>query len=647
MLDLAIISEREDMGSGDISLDLGIEWLAYEDWYEQYDPSFNYFGDAIERHWKLVLDGEGAQKFYSYGFNRVSEFKVQPNYDGGGITVYYAQKVVPGVLGDKEFHNCVEPQPYLGEIPCPSGEKYMDHQLAAIHELDRRLTGALLADDMGLGKTITALGLINMRKYRKILVVCPAGLRGMWNEHAERWIVDTLQTHVINVSDLDEYMSSEDGLYIMSYETIRLNDDKAEEVRRTHWDMVILDESERIKNPKSSTALQIVGGIDDDGNEYEAINADYKLLVSGTPIPNRMQEIWTSFHYLFPDIFIRDLAKDFVKKFGGQRRKYGNHLEALRKWFECASIRRRKSVVMENMPPKSRKTEMLTVSAQALSRLHEIEDQAIAHSFASDGLGLFRVGFAQWARVWSETAKAKALPNAEYLWKFLDKHPDEKVVFFRHHKITRDGLMMALRTRGIQFTNFDGEMNTDAKDEAVRLFQLKDSPHRVIIVSITSGGRGITLTRARHCMFGEINPVPSNLLQCEDRLHRIGQTRPVQATYLYTYGSIEAHMGSIVQMKLPVIEAVVEGKRIEKDIVEVKTDLREIIQEIGDTGISGAERFWRIKQILLHQRHASGENQGQRMYGSSYLEFEYAIGKMRDSKTNEPFKIVRPSRERV
>jgi len=643
MLDLRLIDEKMD---SDSDLGSGLEWLAGQDWHEQYSPSFSYFGDAIERYFKLILDADGAQEFYRHGFNRVSEFRTQTNYEGGGITVYYSSKVEPVVLGDKDFHNVLDPQPF-DEIPCPSGEKYMDHQIAAIQELDRRLTGALLADDMGLGKTITSLGLINLRKYDKVLIVCPAGIRGMWRDHCEKWIVQPVQTHIVNVSDLDAYNSSEDGVYIVSYETIRMEDDKAEEMRRNEWDMIILDESERIKNPKASTTLRIVGGYDDEGVEYEPIKAEYKLLLSGTPMPNRGQELWTTFHYIYPDIFIRDLAKEFVRKFGGAGRRYGNNIDALRKWFESGAIRRRKSVVMDRMPPKKRITEMLTVSAQALSRLHEVENHAIAHSFATDGLGIFRVSFQQWARVWSETAKAKALPNAEYLWKFLEKHPEEKVVFFRHHKITRDGIQMALRTRGIQFTNFDGEMNTDQKDEAVRLFQDKDSPHRVIVVSITSGGRGITLTAARHCMFGEINPVPSNLLQCEDRLHRIGQHRPVDIRYLYTYGSIEAHMGSIVAAKLPVIENVVDGERVEEDIVEVKSDLREIIQDIGDLGKVGFERFWRIKQILLHKRYVGGENDGQRMYGSAHIEFEYAIGKMRDSKTGKPLRVLRPDKERI
>lgn len=639
MLDLAIIEEGQED-----DMRLGLEWLLSQEWFELYSPEFNWTGDSIDRSWKLNLDADGAQEYYKYGFHRIKQFRTENSWEGdGGIMVYFNQRIFPNSLGDGRFHDCLHPEPMLEDIPCPDHEQYMEHQVSAIQELDKRETGCLLADEMGLGKTVTALGLVNLRGYRKVLVVCPASVKGMWHEHAERWIAHPVKVATLNAGDVEGFLSYEDGIYITGYETVRLAEAKS--IRETEWDMIILDESERIKNPKATTTLNICGGWDDEGNEYKPIKAKYKLLLSGTAMPNRTTELWTSLNYIYPDFFMDSLKDKFKSTFGGRgRRSYGRNTDGLRKWFEAGAIRRKKSIVMSEMPPKQRHTELLTLSAEALSKLHEVENEAIAHSFALGGLGELKIGLANWSRVWVQTARAKALPNAEYLWKFLDENPDEQVVFFRHHDITRDAIQLALRTRGIQCLNFDGSMSTERKDEAVRLFQQENSPYRCIVVSITSGGRGITLTRARHAMFGEINCVPSNLIQCEDRLHRIGQHRPVEVTYLYAFGSIEANMGSILAAKIPTIDAVVEGERVQDDIVEVDTDMESILQEIGQTGIKGYHRFWRIKQILIHKQYSDGERQGQRMYGSAYLEFQYTIERMKNHKTGEKFKIIRPSR---
>lgn len=618
-------------------------WLSGLDW-EIYDqPSFDYYGEKISVTYISTLTDVDVQKFHEFGLANADPNKIRcykNSREVGGGRILWTRLCTPQDLGDASYHDVDEmPAGVHADIPCPDGLSYLDHQLPAILAMDEKEYGCWLADDMGLGKTIMACGLLNLRRCQRVLIIAPSSMKLVWADELQKWLTYAIPVNVMDAADLRDYPDTP-GIYVTNYENMRK--EEAYAIKETRWDMVILDEAQRIKNPESLTCMSIAGGMDEEGNVHEPIQADYKLLLSGTPMPNRAVELWSSFNFLFPNIFVSELRSEFKSKFAGSgSRGYVKNAEALRSWFEAASIRRRKSEVLSKyLGPKERATELLTIGAGELSRLHKVENEAIASSFSKDGMGVFTVAMTDWSRVWSETALAKAVSVAEYVLKFLDENPDKKLVVFRHHKIIRDALQMAFKVRNIRHVNFDGEMDSHAKRDAVKKFQENPST-RVIVVSILSGGLGITLTESHNAIFAEINPVPSNLIQCEDRLHRIGQDNDVMIRYLFTYGSIEAHMASILTAKIPQIESVVDGYQSGQKIVEAKLNLRDILVEIGSLGLAGFKRFGDIYNILLFARKPESS---ERMY-NAYLPglFKQQIERMTDDN-GKPFKVIRTMR---
>ena len=375
------------------------------------------------------------------------------------------------------------------------------------------------------------------------------------------------------------------------------------------WDYIILDESQKIKNVNASTTKSVIEGRLDG----KPIQAERKLFMTGTPMPNRAEELWTTFNYLRPDAFPDRMAYNYNQVFGSRGyRNYAYNHEELSAWFKSISIRRLKQNVLHDLPDKVRRTSMLTVKQSELSELHEVENQAYASAYAY-GAGVLRIPFRLWSKVRAETARVKAIPSMEYILQWLYEHPEEKLVVFRHHEVTRLILEEGLKTCGFKYTLFEGGMNDRDKTDSVRDFQ--DGNARVIIVSTTSGGLAITLTAAHHCIFAEVDPVPANLIQAEDRLHRIGQTKDVEIDFLYTYGTIEAVMAGIVAAKLPTIEAIVDGKISGERIVEDNTDLDQLLSELSPE---------RLYKIYCHLRDAEDWSDHLGRYVPMYARHHYS-----------------------
>ena len=524
----------------------------------------------------------------------------------GMLTGMY--NIKPEHLGDPEKFAVLEPPSEAWSIPSPCGTEYYPFQRAAMWEMIHR-PRLLLADDMGLGKTIQTCGMLNAVRPDRVCVIATAGLKKVWQRELHKWLVYETPIRVLSGKDMALYEKAKPGIFITNYESVR--DFEAREFLHDEWDQVILDESHNIKNHKSKTARAILGSWAPNGEKLPGLQAPRKLMLTGTPMPNRSMELWTTFSYLFPEVFTEEIYPDYRREFKGTAsRVYVRNGGVLKRWFQSIAVRRRKAACQKDMPPKERETQLVSVNAMNMSRLHEMENQALAEAFGGYAQS---ISFTQWSAIRAECARIKAANNAEYVLRFLFNNPGDKIVVFRHHEVTRKALSEALHACKIRHEYYEGGMSEDAKEDAVDNFQ-NDPECRAIIVSIKAGGLGITLTASTKAIFAEIDCVPSSLLQCEDRIHRIGQDRQCQITYLYIHGSIEEHMGNIVAAKLPQIEGVVDDDSVNPEhLVEVEVDLAGILETFRENQL-GWDRLRDIHDILRTATKPDGHGGLERKY---------------------------------
>ena len=455
------------------------------------------------------------------------------------------------------------------DLPCPAGLEYLPFQRAGIaYALDRKRV--LLGDEMGLGKTIQAIGAINaIPEIKKVLVICPASLRLNWKKELEKWLVRNMSITVIDGGKFSDWIDAD--IVICNYDVIKKHRKRID--LAGPYALMILDESHKLKNPKTQRTKAIYG---DTKSGQKAIKADRVLALTGTPIVNRPIELWPFLQFADPD----GLGKSFF----GFAKKFCNAYQGPHGWdFSGASnldqlqrilrqrlmVRRLKADVLSELPAKRRQIIELPANGAARAVAHEQkiaakwEDDIALHQanvelakVAADPLDYdtsvenlrqcSKIAFAEMSKVRHQVAMAKLPVVITHLEEALEEGP---VVCFAHHRDVISQIAKAFVGRCVTIT---GEMPMQARQAAVESFQGGEID--LLIGNIQAAGLGITLTRSSHVVFAEGDWVPGNLSQAEDRCHRIGQQGSVLIQHLVLEGSIDAIMIREVVAKQAIID---------------------------------------------------------------------------------------------
>lgn len=462
------------------------------------------------------------------------------------------------------------------EVPKPDGLEYLPFQLAGI-AFAQQSEGCLIADEMGLGKTIQAIGCINADdSIQKVLVICPRNLKLNWQRELEKWLVRTMK---IGLADSQTWPHGSD-IVLCHYDA--LGKHKAGMLDGP-WDLLVVDEAHWCKNRKTQRTKAIVGyhhgKSESEDADVPPIKARHRLFLTGTPICNRPIELWTLVNYLRPDVF--DNWWRFARRFCGLTDNgYGidvggaTNLPELQELLRGrrVMVRRMKADVLKELPAKRRQVvvlesddygdvlrkerdtlarhEELIIRLEAKAELAKADKDALVYASAVAELqSAAKVSFEQIALVRHETALAKLPAVKEFVAELLESK--SKLVLFAHHRDVIDQLFA-------EFKEFNpvrvyGGMKPEEVQGAVDRFQKEPSCH-VFIGGIMAAGVGITLTAASDVVFAELDWVPGNLSQCEDRLHRIGQTDSVNVYHLVLDGSIDQRMAHELVSKQAVID---------------------------------------------------------------------------------------------
>ncbi len=508
--------------------------------------------DPATRRW-WTSDATKAARLIRYGSDDViSELQ--------GIVEGRTRSVAASRAKDSDSH-----------IPVPKGLEYMPFQRAGIDWL-RSHDNVLLGDDMGLGKTIQVIGALNCdHDVKTCLVVCPASLKINWSRELEKWSVRPVDVRILS-GKIPQFQGSivpwfdpgRLGVVIVNYNIL---DSWLDILRAFEWDMIVCDESHYLKNAKTKRTRATL-----------QIQAKRKIACTGTPIPNRPIEAYAVLNWLDPKSW-PSWGKYAYRYCGATHNGYGtdakgaSNLEELQeKLRSTIMIRRLKQDVLTELPAKTRQVIEIPANGaepaiqrerqawsayeDTLARLKADAELAKAEGEAEyrAAVDRLRIGvsaaFVEIARARHDTAIAKAPYVAEHCVDILDGSAQKIIVFAHHHDVID---LLEDRLKGYGTVVVTGSTALGNRQAAVDRFQ-NDPTCRVFIGNIQAAGVGLTLTAASVVVFGELDWVPGNITQAEDRAHRIGQTDPVLILHIVLDGSLDAKMAKTLVAKQEIID---------------------------------------------------------------------------------------------
>lgn len=428
---------------------------------------------------------------------------------------------------------------------------YQEKGFLWLHMMSQMGFGACLADDMGLGKTVQVIAFLEHIRVTyggKALLILPASLIGNWQKEIEKFAPE-LSYEILHktAGNKKEITISESSfLYITTYGmAIRL-----EELRDKEWDILILDEAQAIKNPGTKQTKNV-----------KLIPAKMKIAMTGTPIENRLSDLWSLFDFLNQGFL--GTAKEFT---GFTKELMENNMgyARLRKMIQPFILRRLKTdkAIIADLPDKIEINEYTSLSKRQVGLYEKLIHQIMKDLETSEGIQ--RRGI-----VLSSIMKFKQICNHPDLYLGLEEfkaihsgklekleeiceiiyEKREKVLIFTQFKEMTEPLSSFLE--GIFFRKglvLHGGTPIKARTEMVDEFN-SDEYVPYMILSLKAGGVGLNLTSANHVIHFDRwwNPAVEN--QATDRAFRIGQTKNVMVHKFVTKGTIEEKIDEMITKK--------------------------------------------------------------------------------------------------
>lgn len=433
----------------------------------------------------------------------------------------------------------------------PAGEEYSREQSEALLFIAPR-QHTLIADDMGLGKSVCGAGAIEMLRPSHTLIVCMPQSIHAWVRHIEKW---TLHRPGIHIANADTPVQP--GVTIVSDAILA----RAGHLMAHRWDLAIVDEVHRFKAEGSARAAAIYDATD-------GIVADRTIDLSGTPIPNRPQDLFNLLHHKLPEIFpsretfnklygVEDLEKSVVDMAAARRRRALGDI--LRKTI---MIRR-----LKNLPiRKTRRTVAYEIDDPTLVANLHIEQAALQrYESAKRTVDRTRI-LAELNRLRCQTSLHKVPLVANLIADLIAQ--GRTPLIFGHHHVVIDALAAELSRRGFAFGTIHGGSTTAAQRQNI-VDQFQNGRYQGLIAGIKSGGTSLTITRADCVVFIEIDWTPYDLVQAEDRAYRRGQTRDVLVLYVVIRNSVDSHVASVNNLKIRIASEILDP--LPEDIADLQT----------------------------------------------------------------------------
>ena len=425
-------------------------------------------------------------------------------------------------------------------LPCGFKGTLRPYQLEGFQWLARLLAaglGACLADDMGLGKTVqTAALLAHRAELGPALVVCPTSVAFNWGAELARFTPGLEVCHLGDGDRAGIFQGAGPGQVVLASYGLLLSE--AEGLQSVAWATVVLDEAHAIKNPQTRRA-----------QASRQLQAGARLALTGTPVENRPEELASLMGWLLPSAEERFAAAD---------------PETLRLLAAPFLLRRRKSEVLTELPPRTDLTQRVELEAVEAAFHKELVDRCRQDALDGSVIHLLAV-LMKMRRACAHPCLVDSAyqgPGAK-LDLLLDRletlrEEGHRSLVFSQFTDLLDLVQARLVKSGITFRRLDGSMTAKARQRAVADFQAGAA--EVFLLSLRAGGSGLNLTAADDVFHLDPWWNPAVEDQASDRAHRMGRTQPVTVHRLIAAGTVEERVLALHAEKRTMIANLLEGR---------------------------------------------------------------------------------------
>jgi SWI/SNF-related matrix-associated actin-dependent regulator of chromatin subfamily A member 5 len=541
------------------------------------------------------------------------------------------------------------PAPFVGQdMPQPTAitgtlRAYQRRGLAWLVRMYENGCNAVLADEMGLGKTLQTISFIThlkdvMHVGGPFLVIVPLSVLTNWANEFRKWApaLKVVKLHSSSREERDrrkkEVLNNfrDFDVVVTTYEMIVSPNMKNVLTSKIWWRCVVIDEGHKIKNDETSLSQTV-----------RSMNCQYRLLLTGTPLQNNLHELWAMLNFLDPVLFDSsdkfdsgfDLSKDLVDR---------ELLSKAHYLLRPFCLRRTKAEVESKLPPKEEIVVNVPLSEMQVfwykrlilndaDLLERVEDQVISGGPGTNSPvpsssptpeaeedAAAATAVSDWKRLQSLMMQLRKCCNHPYL--FPGAEPDfdgstsddlvqasgklqtldlllkklqergHRVVIFSQFTSMLDILSDFLRLRDYKHARLDGSTNRVQRAVDVLQYNQADSSHFAYLMSTRAGGLGINLATADTVILYDSDWNPQVDLQAMDRVHRIGQEKPVHVYRLVTKGTIEERIVQRAKKKLFLDSMVNRGSTAQGEALETlsKAEMLKMLK-FGASAVFGGE----------------------------------------------------------
>ncbi|MEQ1906750.1 MAG: DEAD/DEAH box helicase [Pirellulaceae bacterium] len=448
---------------------------------------------------------------------------------------------------------------------------------------------AILADDMGLGKTIQAIGvaelLARVADVQRVLIICPASLKSQWRSEIVRFSGRSTQIVIGTGAERVGQYASNAFFTICNYEQVMRDLTSIEQVP---WDLIVLDEGQRIKNWESKTS-----------NIIRQLDSPFRLILSGTPLENRLGELFTVVR--FADENILGPAYDFFHKHHvvderGKTLSY-RRLDELRETLKPILLRRTRTEVAKQLPerideiiriePTKEQADICFDNLNKVARimgkkfltemdLLQVQKALLMARMSCDSTFLIDQ---------QEPEYSTKLERLNELFEGLLPDPTRKIVLFSEWRRMLDRIERRLENFGVKWVRLDGQVPQKKRPGLIHRFQ--NDPDCRLILMTNTGSTGLNLQSANTVINVDLPWNPAILEQRIARAYRMGQKQPVHVYKLVTTGNtIEERM----------LETLASKQELANAALEMESEVNEVQM------VSGMEDLKKRLEVILAPR---------------------------------------------
>ena len=451
--------------------------------------------------------------------------------------------------------------------------------------------GGILADDMGLGKTLQVITLFEALKEEQPakdvlgLVTCPASLVYNWENEIHKFAPNLVTQVIIGTAKERKFLiqeSTKGDIWITSYDLLKRD---VEWYQNRYFDIQVIDEAQYIKNASTKVAKAV-----------KNISSGTRFALTGTPIENRLSELWSIFDYLMPGLlftykkFKEDLESHIVAGINGEEERESKEAKRLKNMVRPFILRRLKGDVLKDLPKKLENVVYAKMEGKQ-SKLYKAHIQRLKENLQGQTNQEYNQNkiqiLAELTRLRQiccdpelcyedyDGGSAKLSVCMELLEEVISG--SHKVLVFSQFTTMLDKLAKELEFRHISYYKLTGQTKKEQRLEMAQAFNQNDVP--VFLISLKAGGTGLNLTGADMVIHYDPwwNQAAQN--QATDRAHRIGQKNVVTVFKMITAESIEEKILALQEKKKDLADQIISDQGMSESSLS-REDLLEILGDV-------------------------------------------------------------------